>query len=266
MFTPISFWNADVVSLDPDAQAFLTAAGITDATISTAIDNFVIGLKTDNLWNKFYTLYPIVGGTAETHKWNLKDPRDLDAAFRITFQGGITHSSTGIQSNGSSGYGNTHFKDSNWTNANRSISLYSRTNDFGAGKVSTGIFSSGVLTQFLLKFSNSNDCYMRFSDTGQQIGTVTDTRGFFSGSKFATSGSNVRGYKNNVVLGNRSQTSTAMANINYFILAQNGSGTAAEFSLREYCFFAYGQSFNDVETSNLYTRVQALQTALSREM
>jgi PKD repeat protein len=263
----IEIKNNYITIIDPDVEAFLTATSITDTSISTAINDFVIGLKEDNLWNKFYALYPMVGGTANTHKYNLKDPRDLDAAFRITFHGGITHSSTGIQSDGLTGYGDTHFKDSNWTNANRNISLYSRTNDFAA-RVSTGQFSGNVnsLSNFILKFSTNNDAYFRFSDPGASIGTVSDTRGFFSGSKFQTSGTNVSGYKNGVLLGSMSQPSTQLSTINYFILGQNNSNTAAEFSIREYCLFSYAQSFNATEVSNYYTRVQNLQTALSRQV
>ena len=49
-------------------------------------------------------LYPFVGGTATSHKFNLKDPRDLDAAFRLQFNGGWTHNSNGVTPNGTNGY------------------------------------------------------------------------------------------------------------------------------------------------------------------
>jgi len=76
---------------DTDAQAFLTATGITDLTISNAINDLVVGLKADSLWTKYKAIYPCVGGTAFTHKFNLKDPRDLDAAFRLTYMMGLLH-------------------------------------------------------------------------------------------------------------------------------------------------------------------------------
>ena len=98
-------------SLDPDAQAFLTAAGITDATISGAIDTLVIQMKADNIWTKMKAIYPLVGGTDNTHKWNLKNPTDSDPAFRLTFNGGITHDVNGITSNGVNGYAETYLND-----------------------------------------------------------------------------------------------------------------------------------------------------------
>jgi len=96
----------DIVGLttDADAQAFITAAAITDATQQAAIDTLVKGMKADGIWTKMKAIYPFVGGTATTHKWNLKDPRDLDAAFRLVFNGGWTHSSTGATPNGTNGF------------------------------------------------------------------------------------------------------------------------------------------------------------------
>jgi hypothetical protein len=86
-------------AVDPDAQAFITAAAITDPTQQTAINTLVVDLKGYGIWTKSKALYPFVGGTASQHKFNLKDPRDLDAAFRLVFTGGWTHSSNGILGN-----------------------------------------------------------------------------------------------------------------------------------------------------------------------
>lgn len=106
--------------LDPDVQAFLTATGITDPTIITALSNLVASLKSNGIWSLMYAIYPIVGGTAATHKYNLKDPRDLDVAFRFTFTGhnppfeAFIHDSNGMykNSNISSMYCQTHFNPS----------------------------------------------------------------------------------------------------------------------------------------------------------
>ena len=73
-------------------------------------------------------IYPFVGGSAASHKFNLKDPRDLDAAFRLAFNGGWTHASTGAKPNGSNGWANTYFNPSlNLTTSNGHHSAYLRT-------------------------------------------------------------------------------------------------------------------------------------------
>ena len=96
--------------VDPDAQAFITAAGITDPTQQSAINTLVTDLKGYNIWTKFKAIYPIVGGSASSHKFNLKDPRDLDAAFRLNYAIGVNHSSNGMVSNGTSGYADTFLR------------------------------------------------------------------------------------------------------------------------------------------------------------
>jgi PKD repeat protein len=90
-----------VANFDPDALAFFLATGITNSTQQTAVNQLVIDLKANSLWTNMNAIYPFVGGTANTHKYNLKDPRDLDAAFRLEYRvGTITHNSNGITFSG----------------------------------------------------------------------------------------------------------------------------------------------------------------------
>jgi hypothetical protein len=80
--------QAPVVITDPDVLAFVAASGVTDNTQKSAVNTLVTSLKEYSVWTKLNAIYPFVGGTATTHKWNLKDPRDLDAAYRLEFFGG----------------------------------------------------------------------------------------------------------------------------------------------------------------------------------
>ena len=73
---------------DTDAYEFLEAAQITNTATRTGINNFVKNLKNYNLWDKISGLYPLVGGTIYSEKFNLKDPRDSDSAYRLNFNTG----------------------------------------------------------------------------------------------------------------------------------------------------------------------------------
>jgi hypothetical protein len=116
------------VILASDAQAFLTATGITNPTEVDALKQLVLDLKTNNLWSNMYAIYPVLGGTATTHKYNLKDPQDLDSSYRLTFSSGWTHSSNGMTPNGSA-YADTHLIPSAvQTQYNTAYGYYSRTN------------------------------------------------------------------------------------------------------------------------------------------
>jgi hypothetical protein len=54
----------------------------------------------------FEFIYPFVGGNAVAHSFNLVDPN----RGRITWVGGVTHTSGGVTGNGTNGYGKTGIK------------------------------------------------------------------------------------------------------------------------------------------------------------
>ena len=113
---------------DPDAVAFLAAAGITDATITSAICTLVSSMKSNGTWAKMNAIYPMVGGTATTHKFNLKNPLDTNAAFRLSFVGGWTHSSNGALPNGTNAYAETYLRVDSLSQNSTHNSYYSRSN------------------------------------------------------------------------------------------------------------------------------------------
>ena len=72
------------MAYDLDAQAFIDAVGTLTTAEEVVVDNLVKGFKYNGTWSKHKAIYPMIGGTASAHKFNLKDPRDLDVWFRIT--------------------------------------------------------------------------------------------------------------------------------------------------------------------------------------
>jgi len=256
-------------SVDPDAQAFITAAGITDSTQQSAINTLVVDLKGYGIWTKMKAIYPFVGGTASTHKWNLKDPRDLDAAFRLVFSGGWTHSSTGAKPNGTNGYADTKLIPSSvLTETSQCSSIYSRSNFNNAGinEDFSAISTSGNFTIIAgLNFAGIN-AFTRY-------GSITDVRntsaqrfdGYFVGSR--TANNVLKLWRSNVQLvSTQTTTESGIANIPPFLGAANNSGTASNFCNREYALASIGDGLTDTEAANLYTAVQAYQTTLSRNV
>ncbi|HEV2833633.1 MAG TPA: hypothetical protein VGW31_16755 [Hanamia sp.] len=118
---------------DVDAQKFIDSSGISDNTNKLAVNDLIKQLKDSSLWTKFIAIYPMLGGTASTTKWNLKDPRDLDAAYRLTFNGNPTYTNTGVLFPTTSDFADTHLKDSELTYNDNAISYYSRTQNTVSG-------------------------------------------------------------------------------------------------------------------------------------
>ena len=260
-------------AVDPDAQAFITAASITDPTQQSAINQLVVDLKGYGIWTKMKAVYPFVGGTASQHKWNLKDPRDLDAAFRLVFCGGITHSSNGATPNGTNGYANTFVNTLNNLGANSAhLAYYSRTNSAVANEIPMGNLnaSSGASGLNLVIRRTSDVNSFRATDAttnGIVSSTVTDSRGLFIGS--ITSATSRKTYKNSSVLNTLTTNYTwDRANFNLYLAAANDilSTNAIAYTNKETAFASIGDGLLDSEANNLYLCVQQFNTTLGRQV
>jgi hypothetical protein len=255
-------------AVDPDAQAFITAASITDPTQQSAIETLVTDLKGYGIWAKMKAIYPFVGGTASSHKFNLKDPRDLDAAFRLVFNGGWTHSATGVQGNGVNGYANTFFAPSGQYSVvdNAHFSIYSRLNqnqvdvDLGALTSPGNYFSLAIYRP-----DQSNRTFYNINSNSASIVTDTNSIGFYNGTRLGTA---QKGFKNGVIHVNSTIAGGTLPSSNVYIsvINQNGSPVNGFYSNKEYAFSSMGDGLTDIEAADFYTAVQAFQTTLSRQV
>jgi hypothetical protein len=253
--------------LDSDVSAFITAAGITDSTQTTALDNLVTSLKSYGIWSKMKAIYPFVGGTATTHKFNLKNPADSNAAFRLGFYGGMTHNSNGVSFGGANGGAFTYFNPFlNQAKNDLHLSVYARTrptrlanaNDINP---STGYVAAGWTTLRATSNSGGYD-YFGTSDNAAGVATLTTTAvGFSLGSR--TSSTAIKYYKNTT-----SASGTGAAHTADFLnteLTLNG-GLWSYYSAANYAFASLGDGLTDSEAANFYTAVQAFQTTLGRQV
>jgi hypothetical protein len=258
-----SFVAGGPVPPDADATAFITAAAITDATQQSAINTLVVDLKAYGVWTKMKAIYPFVGGTASTHKFNLKDPRDLDAAFRLVFSGGWTHSSTGALPNGTNAYANTYFAPNSLGLDSAHLSIYNINNtngsyvDMGSTNSSTG----GDDFQIISRFTNIN--YSILNSKGVLGFLQTVSNGFSIVTRTNSTSFNYFIDTNKTAV---TKTSDTRNSFNVFIGARNQSNTAQFFSNRQCAFSSIGDGLTDTEAANFRTAVQAYQTTLSRNV
>jgi hypothetical protein len=269
---------ASYKAVDTDAQAFITATGITDNTQKNAINQLVLDLKTYGIWTEMNAIYPFVGGTATAHKFNLKDPRDLDATYRLVFAGGWTHSSTGAKPNGTDAYADTKFSAGavGMSASSFHMSYYARTAIIGTGssKVYMGVENSTN--------PNNNFTVLGWLNSGtQEAGSIAGNN---TGSEYSPSPSltpNTAGFKSIITNGNRnaryyrngtyqpSQVTQSynFDNFNIYIAAVNRYNTTqAVFTNVESAFASIGNGLSDTDAANFYTAVQTFQTTLGRQV
>ena len=253
-------------STDTDAQAFITAAGITDATQKSAVNQLVLDLKSAGIWTKMKAIYPIVGGTASTHKWNLKDPRNLDAAFRLTFSTGWTHSSTGMTPSGA--YAETFLNATLMSGTSIHTSTYTRTQAAGTTyRTEIGAFDgtnfAGSSAYYsgsgkLVTYGINNAIYLAVSAN-------TNTLGFQIGSR--TAANVLKLFFNGTLLATNTNSTSALPNQTFFIGAyKSNTGTLADYSNRQLSLVSIGDGLTDTEAGNFYTSVQTYQTTLGRQV
>ena len=256
---------SSVGGFDIDALAFITAAGITDVTQKTALNNLVKDLKANGTYNKFIAMYPFIGGTATTHKYNLKDPRDLDAAYRLNFFGGGTHSATGWKPNAFNAYAELGSLNMNTISPiDYSFGIYSRTDeanntfyDCGAtNNVDAGWYMFGLR-------GGSNQLNWQAGSINFYPSINANSQGFYQ--SVANSNNLTKLFKNGSLLITDTTTQTKtpfnqIMNIGRAVITTGG----AYYSTREQGFFYISTGLSDSEIVSVRTAVYNYQNALGR--
>ena len=269
-------------ALHPNVMAYVAAQTANGYSPSRervdALNNLVWGLVGEGLWDKFQVIYPFLGGTTlNAHKWNLKDVRDANDAFRLTATvgAGFTYSDSGVQSNStvvsstqrletyyvpyskSTGTTPVGAIDSAHLSAYINIaptingsaivgSLQGTTQAFQIGRLSTGanpIYGNPNLanTQYMSAATNATGFY-------NPVRTTSTSSVFYrNGASVATSAQATSSPTSQVYLFNRGIAANA---------ASNG----------RLAFVSFGDGLTAQEARDFYTLVQAYQTALGRQV
>lgn len=259
------FTKSALASTDRDALAFLEAAQIYNTNQQRAIVNLVRSLKRVGLWSKMKAIYPFVGGTASSHKWNLKDPRDSDAAFRLTFSGGWTHSSTGAKPNGINAYANTYLAPSSQLNTNsNSLGYYSGTNlaeSSTVDAVNMGSFNSTTQAMLVRKETTVFGARMNGDLISYNSNSMT---GFIHAVRQSSTVSKIFQNNTELISGNSGGT---LPTANIYIGNLNLSGVGAYpdgWSLNDFRLAYIGDGLTDTDATNLYNIVDLYQKRLGR--
>lgn len=257
-----SFLEESTIPYTTRTTAFATATGITDTTILGALNTFDLGLISNSLDTKMKALYPMVGGTSTTCKYNFMNAVDSNSAFRLQFNGGWTFASTGAKPNGSNAYADTFYNQlAQGDNVNSGhLSYYSRTNSNGT-EVEIGA-SGGANT--LLEIRTSGITYP-FINQGGSTTTFTDadSLGFYVANR--TGASVLNAWKGGVKKVSGTNASTLCSNYSIFIGAFD-SGFAQYYSTKECAFSSIGSGLTDGEATTFYNLIQAMQTTLARNV
>jgi hypothetical protein len=252
-------------SVDPDAFRFIEVAQITDQTQINSINSLVLGLKANSLWDKMVAIYPFIGGTAFSHKWNLKNPSDSSSAYRIIFSGAVIHSSKGVAFDGNS-LASTNLAPftalSNPTQSNH-ISVYISGSAPGS---LTSMGNTNFVENGMGIGMGSQSRMNAYTGTGTAINITTNDGPTGLAIATRTDSTNSAAYIRGSVT--RTSTSTLAPPTSprtgiIFIGKENGawSGTGTGTF---YSFSSIGTGLTTADVENLYAVVQTYNTSLNR--
>lgn len=242
-----------VASYTARTTAFASATGIVDTTILNALNTFDLGLISNSLDTKMKALYPFVGGTSTTHKFNFMNAADSNAAFRLTFNGGITHSSTGVLPNGTNGFASTYYTP---PSGNAGMFFYSRTNN-GTFECNIGGYNSVTGSQSII-FLTSGSYFSMNSETFSYTRTpASDTLGFHASIRIGTDITAY--YRGGTVTATKSNVPTSLA-LNLF----NRAGSNDLYSSKQCSSAGFVENYTIAEMNTLKILIDNLQTSLGR--
>lgn len=244
---------------DFDAKAFLYASGSTGNTNREAIYYLCREMKMLGVFDKMTAIYPFIGTTATSQMYNLRNAQDTNAAFRLSFVGGWTHSVNGAQPNGTNAYANT-FAIPALLNSTH-ISVYLRTNTTGLfndiGHATSTTPNSIILARYLDRF------YGNVNQSTDIFVANTDSRGFFLVSRTASNAVGL--YRNGALLTTAANASTAIPTTTITISAwQQAAGVFTRYSNRQVAFSSIGTGLTQAESIAFSNIVQTYQNILGR--
>jgi hypothetical protein len=209
------------------------------------------------------------GSMFDQMKFNLKNPADTDAAFRLTYSGSWNGGYSGVRGDGVTAYADTKLiPSSSLTNNNTHISIYSRTDNL-LNQIEIGSWpSSGNRLLMTLRYSSSGNFEAeQYKElTSRVSASNSNSTGLYISSR--TNNTTHKSYKNNIQFGSTNSGdpgSTTNINASIWIGAVNTS-IFRGYSTKEFGFSTIGDGLTDYEAKALYWIVQKYQTTLGRQV
>lgn len=247
-----------------------------------AIDAAVKQAGRDN----FKAVYPFVGGTEFSCKFNFCDPRDDDGAFRLSFLGGgWIYDSNGVKPNGTSSYARSFLNANNHLEINNTtIGVFNNDNSStpqpaaDMGFTGSYPFDRGLNLSSRLSSSNNNiytrhyknpNTAINFSSSAD-IGLIVSTRSsstdlrLYLGSKLLSSNTAINQYTD------FSEFSLTDIQSEIFLFAESGTKSDStesaikNFSNRRQCFAIIAQGLSDSTAKIFSHNIQHAQRILGR--
>ena len=249
---------------DIDALVFFRAVPLGNYKHRYALNRLVVGLKRTGLWPLLRVIYPMIGGTENAHKYNLKNPVDSNLAYRLQFFNAPGHNDYGVAGTGTTQYAETFLNPfTNFAQHSAHMCYYTRTNSLTAGQNVMGTFPIPAGNRgFSLNLSGSGGSFIGHSNTNVLV-TNSTSRGCWVASR--TANNDNRLYTNGVQRGLVTVVNTeTLPNDTAYLGARHDPTGPLFFSSHQCAFASMGAGLNPAQVVALSQLVQQYQTLLGR--
>ena len=241
--------------------------GITP-TISAATRTLFTSLVSNNLYHKITAMYPLLGGIAASEKFNAKNPVDTNAAYRLTFNGGWTYTSSGATGNNFNTYATTYISGTTLNRFSVHQSYYSLGNTSSSDCIEMGAAntSTNTYTELLVDTIAFGGNFRGYNNNSTGLGVDSPSHSAMTGYFVSSRESDTKSYlyKNGSL--NYSGTTATNGTIPFDIVlgARNDNGAPANYTDRPMGFVSIGSGLTPSEITTLSTIINTWATAVGR--
>jgi hypothetical protein len=248
------------IRIQKEYEPFTTLLNAMDytpsATVQKYIQETIIGLKLDGIWDKIDQLVFPCLSTQTSSLLNWKSPSDA-----VTTSGTISFTAdVGFTGNGTNFYFKTGFNPAMAVNASFTMNIAS----YGVYQANTASEMKYAIGQRGAGF-NGNIMICRRSDNGNMqaqinsaaasvmTGSVNNGKGLFSAKRVSSSRAYM--YKDGTQVGTTTGASVALQNAEFYVQAYNENGTASLHTTNPIRYWFIG---GDIDQFKLHTRMLIL--------
>jgi hypothetical protein len=202
------------------------------------------------------------GSMLDQMKFNLRNPADTDAAFRLTYSGSWNPGYSGVKGNGTNTYANSYVKtNTDIIQNNNHVAVHIRDNQSRVDFVFGAAVSNTNALHLAPNISN-NAYFNNFSGGGSNnLPNLGLGLKILNRVDSTTVNYFQKGTKNSLAL-----PSVTMPTLDLYIGGQNSNGVVNAYTFIELAFSTVGTGLTDYEAKALYWIVQKFQTTLGRQV
>lgn len=253
-------YNGNGLGFDSYTSRYLAGVVSAGGTTPALLVQQAFQTLTTDVWLTFnmapLAVYPYYGGVADSHAINLFGPK-----FTIAWNGSVTHGSNGVNSDGTTGYGETFVNLATEVSTVFSFGIYSRSNSASDTATDIGI----AIGTNLVKIKGRSAAGLMVALCGGNVGTLSAAVAASTGLLMAhrTSATSSAIFRNGVVLDGDATSVTSLPNGGVDVMVAAGTG---DFSTRQQAFAFISQRAFANNYLAFYNTVQAFQTVLARQV